>query len=96
MDIVDLEGLPPEVIKNLVINNERIVFENSKRQRVLKILRSKNGPFTANEIIIAFYKNFGISIDRSTVILSLSQFTKEGKIQRISRGVYKVKDGTNE
>ena len=73
----------PEGMEDMIGRKRRV------QERVSEIVATFEGPFDADDIIVAYKVRHGMILRRGSVNMTLCRLTENGEVSRIKKGVYK-------
>lgn len=83
-DLNNLSDVSEEVIKELKILKDT--------DRLLSLFKIAKRELNTNELIVAYYRKFGISLTKKQIYMKVFALTRTKKIEQVSRGVYRLKE----
>ncbi len=86
-DIFDLNNLAD--VSEKVIKELKILKDTDKLLSLFKIAKRE---LNTNELIVAYYRKFGISLTKKQMYMKVFTLTRTKKIEQVSRGVYRLKE----
>ncbi|MES9838578.1 MAG: hypothetical protein ABW144_19165 [Candidatus Thiodiazotropha sp.] len=88
----DLEGLPPELLKELNISES-----DELELQIMRALRSAGGALTVDKILIQLYRDTGNIHERKALAAKLYRMTQKNLLQSVPdrRGLYELVETEN-
>lgn len=86
-DIFDLNNLS-DVSKE--VRKELNVLKDT--DKLLSLFKIAKRELNTNELIVAYYRKFGIALTKKKMYMKIWLLTRTKKIEQVSRGVYRLKE----
>lgn len=86
-DIFDLNNLS-DVSKE--VRKELNILKDT--DRLLSLFKIAKRELNTNELIVAYYRKFGIALTKKQVYMKIWLLARTKNIEQVSRGVYRLKE----
>lgn len=83
-DLSNLSDVSKEVKKELNILKDT--------DRLLSLFKIANRELNTNELIVAYYRKFGVALTKKQMYMKIWLLNRTKKIEQVSRGVYRLKE----
>lgn len=83
-DLSNLSDISKEVIKELNVLKDT--------DRLLLLFKIAKRELNTNELIVAYYRKFGVSLTKKQMYMKIWLLARTKKIEQVSRGVYRLKE----
>lgn len=83
-DLNDLSDVSKEIRKELNVLKET--------DRLLSLFKIANRELNTNELIVGYYRKFGVALTKKQMYMKIWLLARTKKIEQVSRGVYRLKE----
>lgn len=89
------QNLPAELLEQLSKNARGEVRITKREQPIIDTMKA-SGECKLDDLVIGVYSNTGEVVKRTSIAAALHQLLKKGIVERVSQGLYRLKEESDE